>query len=200
MEYRKTVTLKDGRTCVIRNGTEEDARGVLDNMILTHGETDYLTTYPDELSFTLDQEKAFLKSKAENPREVELVAEIDGEIAGTAGVDVLRNAEKTRHRAHFGVSVAKRWWGLGIGRALTEACVACARAAGYAQLELEVVADNKRAAALYRSVGFVEYGRNPRGFRPRRGGWQENVLMRLETDERDGQAELFPAFAGKTEG
>ena len=68
----------------------------------------------------------------------------------------------------------------GIGRALTEACIECARELGYLQLELEVVADNHRATELYRSVGFTEYGRNPKSFRSRNSGWQENVLMRLE--------------------
>ena len=68
-------------------------------------------------------------------------------------------------------------------RSLVEACVECARAAGYVQLELEVVADNERALSLYRSEGFVEYGRNPRGYRSRQSGWQELVLMRLELAE-----------------
>ena len=63
---------------------------------------------------------------------------------------------------------------------MTLACIACAKEAGYAQLELEAVAENAAALALYRSVGFVEYGRNPRGFRSRLTGWQELVLMRLE--------------------
>ena len=63
-----------------------------------------------------------------------------------------------------------------------EACIQCAKKAGYAQLELNAVAANQRAVALYKSVGFVEYGRNPRGFRSRRTGWQELVLMRLELD------------------
>ncbi len=66
------------------------------------------------------------------------------------------------------------------GLTLYHACIECAREAGYLQLELEVVADNYRATELYRSVGFVEYGRNPKGFRSRNIGWQENVLMRLE--------------------
>ena len=50
-------------------------------------------------------------------------------------------------------------------------------------MELSVVAANKRAVALYERLGFVEYGRNPRGFRSRLTGWQELVLMRLELDE-----------------
>ena len=63
---------------------------------------------------------------------------------------------------------------------MTEACIECAKKAGYIQLELEVVAENKSAIALYESVGFVEYGRNPKGFRSRFISWQEVVLMRLE--------------------
>ena len=76
----------------------------------------------------------------------------------------------------------KAYWGLGIGRALTEACIECAKKAGYDQLELEVVAENKSALALYESVGFVEYGINPKGFRSRFTGWQEVVLMRLDME------------------
>lgn len=183
MKYSKTVTLKDGRTCIVRNGTEEDAEGVLANFIATHGQTEFLTTYPDETPITLDQERAYLKGREESERDVALVAEVGGVITGTAGVDGFRAADKTKHRAHFGISIDKAWWGIGIGRALTEACIECAKTMSYLQLELEVVAENERAAALYQSVGFVEYGRNPKSFRTREGRWQENVLMRLELEE-----------------
>ena len=180
MRYSKTVVLKDGRTCIVRNGTVQDAQGVWDNFVLTHGETEFLTTYPEEVHFTLEQEEAYLRQKEESGRDAALVAEVDGKIAGTAGINGIGTAEKTRHRASFGISIARAWWGLGIGRALTEACIECAGSAGYLQLELEVVSDNNRAMELYKSAGFVEYGRNPKGFLSRHSGWQENVLMRLE--------------------
>ena len=180
MEYRKTITLKDGRACVLRNGTAQDAQAVLDNFILTHGQTDNLTSYPDEITFTPEQEAEFLRRKAEDPGELELLAEVCGRIVGTAGVDRVGKYEKVRHRASFGISIERDYWGLGIGRALTEACIECARSVGYAQLELDVIAENKSARALYESVGFSEYGRNPKGFRSRLTGWQEIVLMRRE--------------------
>ena len=180
MRYSKTVVLKDGRTCIVRNGTVQDAQGVWDNFVLTHGETEFLTTYPEEVHFTLEQEEAYLRQKEESGRDAALVAEVDGKIAGTAGINGIGAAEKTRHRASFGISIARAWWGLGIGRALTEACIECAGSAGYLQLELEVGSDNNRAMELYKSAGFVEYGRNPKGFLSRHSGWQENVLMRLE--------------------
>lgn len=182
MKYKRTILLKDGRTCILRNAEEQDGQAVLANFLLTHGQTDFLLTYPEEATFTVEQEKAYLRKKLESVREIELAAEVNGVITGTAGVDSIGSAEKIRHRASFGISIDQAWWGLGIGRALTEACIECAGAAGYSQLELEVVAVNERAYRLYRSLGFVEYGRNPRGFRSRADGLQEIVLMRLELD------------------
>ncbi len=180
MEYRKIIILKNGKTCTVRNGTEQDARAVIDNFILTHWQTDYLASYQEEIPFTVEQECAYLKRRQESPFEAALVAETDGGIVGTAGIERIGAGDKMKHRASFGISIDRDWWGLGIGRALTEACIECAGKAGYAQLELEVVADNERALALYESEGFTEYGRNPKGFRSRLCGWQETVLMRLE--------------------
>lgn len=181
MLYSKTITLRDGRTCTLRNGTARDARGVLETFILTHGQTDFLTSYPDEISFTPEQEESYLQKKADSDCEVELIAVLDGRVVGTAGIDRIGPYAKVRHRAGFGISIDRAYWGLGIGRAMTRACIECAAAAGYVQLELEAVASNRHAIALYESEGFVEYGRNPKGFRSRLSGWQETVLMRLET-------------------
>ena len=180
MHYEKMVILKNGQTCLLRNGTRADGAAALQNFNLTHEETDYLLTYPDESSMTAEQEADYLAEKEASPNETEICAVLDGVIVGTAGIAAVGRPEKVKHRAEFGISIAKAAWGLGIGRALTEACIECARQAGYAQLELDVVAENTAAMHLYQSVGFVEYGRNPKGFRSRLTGWQELVLMRLE--------------------
>ena len=182
MKYNRTITLKDGRTCILRNGTEQDGQALLDIYILTHAQTDYLLSYPDETAMTAEQEAQFLKEKTDRPNEIEMLAEVDGTVVGSAGIRCVGKKDKVKHRAEFGISVDKAYWGLGIGRALTEACIECARAAGYVQLELEAVAENKNALALYKSAGFAEYGRNPKGFRSRLTGWQELVLMRLDLD------------------
>ena len=182
MEYNTSVTLKDGRACILRNGTASDGQALLDVFNLTHEQTDYLLTYPGEHSYTAEQKAAFLQEKTDSADEIELLAELDGEVVGCAGINCVGRKEKIRHRAEFGISVDKAYWGLGIGRALTEACIECAKKAGYIQLELEVVAENRSARGLYESAGFVEYGRNPKGFLSRFTGWQEVVLMRLDMD------------------
>ena len=180
MEYEKTIRLKNGSICHLRSATAQDGQAVLENFNTTHAETDFLLTYPEESSFTADQESDFLARKLESPNEIELLAIVDGRVVGTAGVDALGRKYKLRHRAEFGVSVLRDYWGLGIGGALLDSCIECARRAGFLQLELTAVADNESALALYKKKGFSEYGRNPLGFRSRQSGFQELVLMRLE--------------------
>lgn len=182
MKYMKEVTLRDGRTCLLRSGTAQDGQGMLDIFILTHAQTDFLASYPEETTLTAEQEATYLHKKLESENELQLLAEVDGRIVGAAGTDALSTREKMRHRAHFGISIDRDYWGLGIGRAMTEACIECAKKAGFSQLELDVVSDNERAVHLYRSLGFTEYGKNPRGMRSRTAGWQTFILMRLELD------------------
>jgi len=180
MTYQKAINLKDGRTCILRNGTAADGKSVLDIFNLTHEQTDWLLSYSDENRFDAQQEADFLQAKTDSPDEIEILAEIDGRVVETAGISRVGTKDKVKHRAEMGISVDKDFWGLGIGRALTSACIECAKEAGYAQLELDVAAQNERAITLYESEGFVQYGRNPKGFRSRYSGWQELVLMRLE--------------------
>ena len=180
MQFEKQVTLKNGVACTLRSGRREDAQIVLDQLKRSHGQTDFLTSYPDENHLTVEQEGDFLDQKFQSDREIEILALVDGALAGAAGIFPLGNRYKMAHRADFSITVDQSFWGLGIGRALTAACIQCARDAGYAQLELEVVAGNHNAITLYESLGFREYGRNPKGFRSRYTGWQELVMMRLE--------------------
>ena len=183
MKYNKKLTLRDGRSCVLRNGTEQDAEALREIFILTHSQTDFLVDYPDEITLSVEQERQYLRERTESDREIEIVAELDGRIVGSAGMWCIRDRVKLRHRAGFGIGIDRACWGLGIGRALTVACIDCARTAGYSQLELDVFADNDRALALYKSAGFTEFGRNPRGIRLRDSGYHEMVLLRLALDE-----------------
>lgn len=180
MTFHQEISLKNGKTAILRNGTIADAEAALENFNLTHEETDYLFSYPDENNMTAEQEGEFLAEKTASEREIELVALVDGQVAGMAGIDAIGTKYKVCHRADFGIAIAKAYWGMGLGKALTEACIACAKQAGYTQLELSVVAENESAVALYRKCGFIEYGRNPRGFCSRLSGYQELVYMRLE--------------------
>lgn len=180
MRYFRNICLKDGRECIIRNADGKDAADVLRTMMITHGETDYLLSYPEELSFTSEEEEKYLQKKADSSNEIELCAIVDGKLAGIAGLDAVGSSYKLSHRAEYGVCIERAFWGLGIGSALTESCIELARNAGYKQLELTVVSENKSAVALYEKFGFIEFGRNPLGFKSKLSGFQEIIQMRLE--------------------
>ena len=65
MKYSKTIILKNGVECCFINCIESDGQAVWDCFNLTHGQTDYLLSYPDENSFNVMQEGQFLKK---NPK------------------------------------------------------------------------------------------------------------------------------------
>ena len=179
MIYNQEIILKNGAKACLRNGDASDGLAVYENFNQTHAETDYLLSYPDENSFDPEQEARFLKEKTESSNEVEILALVDGKVVGTAGIEAVGHKYKVKHRAEFGISVLRAYWGIGLGKALTRACIQCARDAGYVQLELNAVAGNERAISLYRDMGFVEFGRNPRGLNSRESGFQELVYMLL---------------------
>lgn len=180
MKYRNEITIKNGQKCIIRNGTFEDGPEVSTFFTTTHGETDYLLSYPEESTRDDEKQSNYLKETTESDREIELLAIVDGKVVGMAGFNAIGSKYKVRHRAEFGITVSKNYWGQGIGKAIMNACIECAKEAGYIQLELDVVADNTRAIELYKKLGFIEFGRNPKGFQSKYSGFQELVYMRLE--------------------
>ena len=50
MKYDKKITLKNGKEALLRNGDASDGNAVYEVFNLTHAETDYLLSYPDENS------------------------------------------------------------------------------------------------------------------------------------------------------
>ena len=73
-------------------------------------------------------------------------------------------ALRARCERDFAVAGASR--GEGIGRLLVEDCLRQAAACGFRGLQFNaVVASNKRARALYESLGFARIGMIPGGFR-----------------------------------
>ena len=87
MKYLRTITLKDGRTCILRNGTQGDGQAALDNFNLTHRQTEFLLSYPNEKGFSVEDEERFLREKTESDDEIELLAELDGNVIGMAGIE-----------------------------------------------------------------------------------------------------------------
>lgn len=84
-----------------------------------------------------------------------LVAELDGEVVGTAGLHPAGMSMRRRHAWFIGISVASSAQRRGIGDALMKAmCDYADRWVGALRLELTVFTDNATAIRLYRRHGF----------------------------------------------
>jgi len=86
----------------------------------------------------------------------------EGSLVGAAGLRFERR-ERTRHRAAlYGLFVRPPYRGRGIARALVEAVLAEARAAGGANVvQLTVTETNAAAIRLYEQCGFRSWGVDP---------------------------------------
>ena len=113
MRHAETVLLTGGVELLVRNAVASDARALRDIMQRTHAETDYLLSYPDEQSVDEGQEARSLVETECSDNEVELVAVVDGKIVGSAGIAAVGSRRKVAHRARFGISVLRDYWGWG---------------------------------------------------------------------------------------
>ncbi|MDY5348540.1 MAG: GNAT family N-acetyltransferase [Candidatus Ventricola sp.] len=165
-----------GHELLLRCAREEDAQRLLDYLKTTSGETRFLIREPDEVTMTEEDERRFIRMQNESERDVMLLAFYDGEFAGN-GALMGMGPSRYRHRAGVAIALFQAYTGLGIGRAMMEALLAIAREHGIEQVELEVVADNARAIALYKKLGFEVYGTMPRNMKYRDGTYANVYWM-----------------------
>ena len=82
-----------------------------------------------------------------------------------------------RHRASVGIALFQAYTGMGIGRKMLELLCEIAKEKGIEQLELEVVADNDRAIALYKKIGFEKMGTFPHNMKYKDGTYADAYWM-----------------------
>ena len=173
-------TLKDGRKAVLHSPREEDVPGMLEYLIQSAGETDFLLRYPEECGkYTPEAEKALFERMNASETEAMLACTVDGRIAGNCQITWNRRI-KTGHRASVAIALLKEFWGLGIGTRMFEEMIRIAEAdPAILQLELEFIEGNSRARALYEKMGFRITGVNPDAVRLKDGSFRnEYVMMR----------------------
>lgn len=173
----KNVQLGDGRVCKLMPNTSEYAQDMIDYLKKTSEETPFLLRNPDEVSYTIDAEKAILDKLYEDPRSVMMIAIVGGKIAGNGSINGMGEKRKIIHRCSLAIALYKEYWKLGIGTAMMEYLTDLAKEIGYKQVELEVVAENERAKDLYKKCGFVEYGRRPKALLFDDGTYHDEILM-----------------------
>lgn len=163
-------TLKDGRKALLRSPRDEDVRGMLDYLVQSAGETEFIIRYPEECGkYTPEAEKALFDRINAADNEAMLVCLVDGRVAGNCQIGWTKSI-KTRHRASLAIALLKEYWNQGIGTRMFEELIRIAENnENLLQLELEFVEGNTRARALYEKMGFRIAGIRPNAIRLRNG-------------------------------
>ena len=175
----KEIQLRDGRVLTLRSPEEGDAEGMLAYLRQTAGETHFLLRTPEEVTMTLEEEKAFLKSCAEDSRRMMAAAFADGKPVGSIFFAPAGPRKKVCHRAEMGVAVLREYWHLGLGSLLMLEALNKARETGFEQMELAVCEDNARAIRLYERFGFRHWGRVRNAFKLSDGTCRDDLMMGL---------------------
>lgn len=173
----RTVTLKDGRTALIQSPTPAHAEQMIAYMKAMSAETECVGRYPEEIVETPEYEANLLYNTLNSTNSVQISVFIDGIIAANATIAPYSGRIKFRHRAVFGIAVLQKYWRLGMGRLLTDACLQCAKDMGYAQIELTALEDNVKGISLYKSAGFEQWGRLEGGSHLRDGSIKTEIYM-----------------------
>ena len=181
----KQITLKDGRTAILKTPCIEDAEKMLNYIKRACGETDFLARYPEEWDgMTMESEERWIKNIRSSPNTIGVACYIDGEIAGNCEIN-FRGGIKTAHRATVAIAILKEFWNLGIGSAMFAELIAAAEERPEIEIvELEFVEGNDRAKALYEKFGFKVVGERPNAFKLKDGRLLKEYFMQKELKKK----------------
>lgn len=110
-------------------------------------------------------------------RDCRLVARVGGEVVGWTAIGRYSTRDVYAGVAWESVYVAASARGRGVGRALLEALIPAAEAAGVWTLMAGVLAENAASLALHERVGFRRVGIQERIGRDGEGRWRDVVLL-----------------------
>ena len=131
MVFNTKVTDKTGKEIELRNAELKDAEALLNYLKVTNTESKYLICEPDEITMSLDDEKAFITRKTESENELLLLAFEDGKHIGNCSLMSVGTSTRYKHRCTIAIALYKAYCGRGIGRMMLETVLSEAKKLGY---------------------------------------------------------------------
>jgi len=174
----KSVSLKDGSAVLLRSPREDEAQALIDYLKAVRAETDGIMSDPDDQLPTLEEERQWVHTGNQSDHGLHLLAEHEGQVIALS--DILQpKFTRQRHMAGLGISIRSLWCDRGLGSLMINELVSWARSNSELEmLTLSVFADNPRAQAVYRKVGFQDDGLLPRRAKVD-GKYRDMIVMSL---------------------
>ncbi len=165
----------------IREAVAEDAKQIIEYMNWVTGEVDFHTYGAGDFHISESDEAKVLELFHNRDNCMFLVAVFREEIIAVAtlsgGVK-----ERVEHRGNIGITVAKRFWRLSIGKTMMQIIIDYAEEnKTLTKLELLVHQDNIPAIKLYNRLGFFREGLLKRHFKIE-GKYYDGIRMGLLVD------------------
>ncbi len=169
--------LKTGEAATIRSAVPDDAPALLAHGRAVVNESEFVLMHPDEFTFTEEQERDWIRQYHDDSGRLLLVAEVSGSLVGVLFFESTPR-RRLAHRGTLHMSVSREWRGQGIGTALLRSLIAWAEPhPTIEKLSLEVFSTNATAIGLYRKLGFIEEGRQPREIKLGPEKYVDSILM-----------------------
>lgn len=148
----------------LREAGRRDGARYLEHLALIVAETQFMLQSAADPLPDITEQKDILEDYARRPNCVCIVAARPGPPAGKQGIIgsvtlVGGRSRRTAHAADLSMGVNRAAWGRGIGATLLDAALTWARTSPMLmRVSLSVYSENRVAAALYRSRGFLDEG------------------------------------------
>lgn len=172
----KQITLKNGKTAILKSPCPEDAEKLLYNIKTASGETEFLARYPEEWNVGVEYEEAWINKLRNSPNAMPISCYVDGIPVGTCEIN-FKTGVKMSHRASVGISILRDYWGIGIGSAMFEEMINAAKNRGTEIIELEFLEGNERGRCLYEKYGFRIVCERPNAFKLKDGRYLSEIFM-----------------------
>lgn len=179
MRIQEEIIRLNGHGLLLRNPERSDAEQMLQYMKVTSRETRFLIREPEEITMTPEDECRFIDSQNESADSLIVLGFLDGEYVGNCAL-ARSGRSRFRHRAEVCIALYQQYTGMGIGTVMLDRMIRQARDMGLEQLALEVVADNEKAIALYKKMGFAVYGTFPQNMKYSDGSYADMLWMMKE--------------------
>lgn len=156
----------------------EDAEAIIAYTKQIGGETENLTYGPEGIGIDVEQEKEFIRARANSDRQAFFLAKYGEEVVGLADFSSVEHP-RIGHRGSMGISVRKDMWGKGVGSMFMEHIIDFAKNVAKVDIvALQVRSDNERAIHLYKKYGFEKFG-TFKGYMKIRGEFVDFDFMNL---------------------
>lgn len=142
---------------VFREAEIDDAEEMISYLNIVGGESDNLMHGSEGFKVPVEAVKRRIQASHDADNSIIMIVLAGEKIIARAELDGCSGA-RLHHNARFSISVRKDYWNMKIGTMLMTKIIERAGKMNLRNIELEVIAENKTAIALYHKMGFSDVG------------------------------------------